>query len=297
MERRQAVAILGQALRDLGSALDAMDHGADEWADRMTAEAHDAIRRTLWALGEADPEGFARDFPDTATALAATKHPDGPEAVEVDEREVERFVTHGGRPPTWEELPAGARLVEALRTHDVELVRSAVATGAGLDVGYGDHEPPLLTAAGSHDSTIAEELLRLGADVRIRGPFGKTPLLVAAASGMIPIVEAALAAGVPPDEPADDGTTPLMQAAYHGRVDVMNLLLRRGADPNARGGAFCADSVTPLHRAAESGASDAARRLLDAGADRDALDAHGRTPLDVARHWNRGEVVAMLEAT
>ena len=107
----------------------------------------------------------------------------------------------------------------------------------------------------------------------------------------------------------DTGETPLhaalSKADRPAYVHVVRILLADGADPNAatkpnvETGAFMRDvrakGETPLHRAAAYASGEAIDLLLDAGAQKDALDAHGDSPLSWASwHLRPRSILARL---
>jgi GNAT superfamily N-acetyltransferase len=74
---------------------------------------------------------------------------------------------------------------------------------------------------------------------------------------------------------------------------VPELLARSPALVNARSGAW---QQTPLHEAAARGDTELARVLLAAGPDLEVKDTHvGSTPLGWARHFQRTEIIALIE--
>lgn len=96
-------------------------------------------------------------------------------------------------------------------------------------------------------------------------------------------IKAALAAGADPMAEDVNGR-PIAFAAASARSAIpLKLLLEHGVDINVR----CSDG-TLLHRAAAFGRVDNIQLLLKRGIPVDVEDAHGRTPLDVARGWKHG---------
>ena len=84
--------------------------------------------------------------------------------------------------------------------------------------------------------------------------------------------------------------------AKRGDAEAVKWLLDHGADPNARWAHWDAE-VTPLHLAAWGGSAEATRLLLAAGADPTIHDSkHESDALGWAEHFERPEIVAMLEA-
>jgi len=85
--------------------------------------------------------------------------------------------------------------------------------------------------------------------------------------------------------------TALHCASRSGHGNIVELLLRRGADVNA----LDAECWTPLYYAANAGHSTIAKMLLDNGADKEIRDSfRKRSPLDVAKHRQFHDIVAML---
>ena len=89
--------------------------------------------------------------------------------------------------------------------------------------------------------------------------------------------------------------TPLHTAAINNKIEAVAALLSPGADVNARGGG----GQTPLMKASYRGYAKVVEALLDAGADKELKATsgswEGETALDIARRYNKGDVVAVLE--
>lgn len=88
------------------------------------------------------------------------------------------------------------------------------------------------------------------------------------------------------------GRTLLHAAAFRGDLAEIDQLIVAGADPSA------ADNkgFTPLHLAAQENQAGAARALLDAGAEVDRRNRWGNTALSVAvfNSRGRGDLIALL---
>lgn len=92
------------------------------------------------------------------------------------------------------------------------------------------------------------------------------------------------------------GWQPLHYAAKHGQAAVLVPLLAALGHAQAANARLPGPELrrTALHLASCSGSVQAVRVLLDHGADPTVTDDGGSTPLDAARKFGKGEVVALL---
>ena len=142
-----------------------------------------------------------------------------------------------------------------------------------------------------------EILLKLGADVNEKNSLQWTPLHMAAYYGRFEIAKLLIQNGANIDAKCDDLVTPLHFAADNGQCGhskTAELLLQNGADVDAQ------DKVydTPLHDAAFNGYPEVVEVLLKHGARKDLKNQFGRTPLQVAEYYKRGDykkVIALLK--
>jgi len=182
------------------------------------------------------------------------------------------------------------------------------------------YECPLHFAVARGAEAAFDALVEAGADLVSLDWLGLSPLAVAGFYGrdalaerlerrrVVPDLSAALALGEYELAEAALAAEPgalarkarygrlLMFAAENDFADTARWLLERGADPN-RVHDWWDNRMTPLHTAASHGAVDTVALLLRHGADPTARDEQfDGTPADWARHYDRNEIVAMLEA-
>jgi len=128
----------------------------------------------------------------------------------------------------------------------------------GLDE-YG--RTPLHYAADRGDHALAGELIAAGADASLADDDGWTPLHFAVQAHSPPLVQLLLQAGAPVDPPDSNGNTPLWRAVMdsQGRGEVIQALRAAGADPhyvNAHG-------ISPVSLARDIGNFDVRRFFAD----------------------------------
>ena len=155
-------------------------------------------------------------------------------------------------------------LVSAVRSGDVQRVRTLLAGAADVQVTESDGMTPLHWAVQQDAVAMVDLLLAAGADASVSNHYGVTPLTLASINGSGDAVARLLDAGADPNTRLADGETVLMTAARTGQVDVIEALLDAGADPNsyeqARG-------QTALMWAAAENNVGAIIALIEGGAD------------------------------
>ena len=155
-------------------------------------------------------------------------------------------------------------LTKAVKSNDVQAVRTLVKSGADVNVKSGDGSTPLLWAANNGSVEIARLLIASKAAVDVANDFGVTPLLQASRVGDSAMVDLLLRSGANPSKAHPEGETPLMAASRAGSVPAVRLLLTRGVDVNA---AEKVQNTTALMWAVAEGHIDVVDVLLEAGAD------------------------------
>ncbi len=128
-----------------------------------------------------------------------------------------------------------AKLVDAVKNHDKEAVRSLLKEHIDVNTPEADGTSALHWAAHYNDLETAQLLLHAGANAKAVSRYGVTPLSEAATYGSAALVEALLKAGADVNTlTTERGETVLMTASRAGNVDAVKVLLDHGADANAK---------------------------------------------------------------
>ncbi|KAI1120139.1 hypothetical protein F5Y10DRAFT_273364 [Nemania abortiva] len=206
-------------------------------------------------------------------------------------RSYQEFIQHNLSRASWHIHCTGRGLVEPwLRRSGIDskysnLLRSSL--GAYADVlNLGSDEPQYGTgqwtdlhyAAYFDDPGFIRKEIRKGANVNCRNRMQATPLHLASFRDAARVVVLLLSRRATDIDALDEfNRTPLHYAARRGSIEAMSTLIRRGAsiDP--------IDVIyqTPLHYAVQYGQADSARLLLDNPTNANALDAYGRTIVEI----------------
>ena len=156
-----------------------------------------------------------------------------------------------------------APLHDAVRSGNLDQVRQALDSGAGIAEPDDAGDPPLVIAALAGNPEIIILLLERGADVGARNKHGLTALHAAAYAGNLAIVKLLVAKGAAVNDTHNFyKMSPLHAAAEEDRADVVAYLLAKGADIEAKE----RNGYTPLSQAGWRGYWDAAGLLMKAGA-------------------------------
>jgi ankyrin repeat protein len=176
--------------------------------------------------------------------------------------------------------------------------------GADPNLAGYDGRTPLLVLAGwkAGGAELTRLLLEHGADPDKPDPYvRRTPLVLAVLADNEPVVRALLKGKADPNVRTDVGHTALWFACDRGNVTVARALLEATADPNlapakTEGGVVpVSDGDTALHRAVRVGGVELVKLLLRYQADRKAVNAEGKTALDVARMLGNKDVIDLLD--
>jgi len=157
---------------------------------------------------------------------------------------------------------AGADLLQAAKTNDVERVRQFLGSGASAKAKNEEGWTALHVAAFYGSLEVAQLLLDSGADVNATGNDGGTPLYVAAAQGRLELAQLLLAHGAEVNAKTALGQTPLHAAAWGGHLPTVKLLVGHGANVRAKDKA----GMTPIRLAAVRDWPEVVKLLLARGA-------------------------------
>jgi ankyrin repeat protein len=131
-------------------------------------------------------------------------------------------------------------------------------------------------------------ILEQGGRISAVDAAGKTPLRMAVDLGSWDTVKLLADAGADPFQVAGDGKNPAAITLEAGLEPLKALFSGRGISARDAAG------NTILHYAAQTGSLEHITVLLELGANRNTRNIASESPADVARRWNRGDVVALL---
>jgi len=155
-------------------------------------------------------------------------------------------------------------LVEAVKSGDIQALRTLVSRKADVNQRAADGATPLHWAAHYEQLAAVDVLLRAGAKPDNVNALSVTPLWIAADLGSSAIVARLLAAGADPNVAPQTGGTALMLASRNGDVSSVKLLLQHGANVNA---VEQANGQTAIMWAVSQRHTDVVSLLIGAGAD------------------------------
>jgi ankyrin repeat protein len=156
------------------------------------------------------------------------------------------------------------RLIEAVKSRNIELVRSLLKERADVNARQGDGATALHWAVHLDDRNTVDLLLRAGAKADVADDTGVTPLYLACLNRQGALVERLLQARANPNAANVSGETVLMTCARTGEAAGVRALLARGANVNAKEPGH---DQTALMWAAAQAHPEAVNALLRSGAD------------------------------
>ncbi len=130
-------------------------------------------------------------------------------------------------------------LIEAVRSGDVDRVRSLLETGTDRDSRDSEGATLLMMSSYAGNLPIVLALIEAGADVNARDEGGWTALSKSTYNfeqkrGFADVAQALIDAGADLEAAIGYGVRPLMLAAGYGETPVVEVLLKAGADVTAR---------------------------------------------------------------
>ena len=132
-----------------------------------------------------------------------------------------------------------AKLFEAVKSADIDLVRRVLAAGGNVNARDSDSATLLMQAAHLGNLNAVNALIAAGAEVNVSDAHGWTALMKSAYNaelnrGFAEVAQALINAGANIEAPIGYGIRPLMLAAGYGETVVCETLLKAGADVMAR---------------------------------------------------------------
>ncbi|MBN2718550.1 MAG: ankyrin repeat domain-containing protein [Deltaproteobacteria bacterium] len=182
-------------------------------------------------------------------------------------------------------------LMAAARLADTTLLNRLIAHG--LDVNQVDNQgrTALFDALEASSRNAALLLLQYGARADVADSAGVTPIEIAVRQSDVEMVQQLLQHGAPPVGSGKHGDSLLLTATRIGNEQIVGELLGAGASISTVGD----DGTTLLMAASEKGMIDFVRLLLQWGQSASATNQFGQSALDLAKAFDRHEVVSILE--
>lgn len=162
-------------------------------------------------------------------------------------------------------------LEQAAENGNVEIARTLLLAGAGLNVKNESGRTVLMYLRASATAQLVRELISGGAKVDARDESGGTALMNAAALTNVETVKALIDGGAKIDLKDTDGKTALMFAAQNSDTGVTKVLIDAGANVRAKAN----DGKNALMMAAETGDPETVRLLISFNADINDTDQNG----------------------
>ncbi|KAH7307940.1 ankyrin repeat-containing domain protein [Rhexocercosporidium sp. MPI-PUGE-AT-0058] len=179
----------------------------------------------------------------------------------------------------------------------LQLVRSLLDKGAGIDATDSNGRTPLSYAAQGGHLELCQFLLEKGANVNAIDGRGVTPLLLAGLGGKRTIFELLMSKGANPESRIEDGSTILLLLAWRGcrnkdvgNLEICRFLVEHGCDVNAAD----ENGITPLIATALWNGVELAELLLKNGANTNSRTVRGRSPLSMAAAESDPAMVKLL---
>jgi ankyrin repeat protein len=183
-------------------------------------------------------------------------------------------------------------LIAAARLGDVAFLRQVIVMGVNVNHADNEGRTALFHAVSGADVDSTNLLLTYGADPNLVNRQGVSPVELAVRHQNPALVQSLLKADAIPAGSKANGESLLMIATRLGNEQIVGELLGAGASIHA----VSADGTTLLMVASQAGMTDFVRLLLQWGQPPSATNQAGKSALDMARTYNHGVVVSILEA-
>jgi ankyrin repeat protein len=158
---------------------------------------------------------------------------------------------------------------------------------ASDDSGYSPLHIAILNRA---PENIVKTILDQGAKITAIDLEGRTPLRIAVDLENWEIAKLLADGGSDPFSAAGDSKTPAGIALAKGVPAIRALFSGRGISSQDAAG------NTILHYAAQTGSSELIRLLIELGANKHSRNIASESPADIARRWNRPDIVSLLNS-
>jgi len=202
-------------------------------------------------------------------------------------------------------------LAEAVRSGNVEVVKTLINGGANVNSAGCDHTPILKHAIFAKNIEIIKVLVKAGADVNKKSTDGVTGKYCSAMElayeiGNKEIIKILQESGGKLDA---KNTSALLEASANGHIEAVKELIAAGVDVNIQAAPprwlvstrgceapslYSMTGQTALQKAAENGRLEIVKLLLAAGAEVEKKNVVGDTALMLASRWGHAEIVKEL---
>ncbi|TMW68368.1 hypothetical protein Poli38472_005836 [Pythium oligandrum] len=152
-------------------------------------------------------------------------------------------------------------------------------------------EDAFVHAASLNQTEVVQRWITKNHDVNALDKEGHMALGIAAQNQCMDVLHLLVDHGASVDQPQADGKAALHLACMWGRYEAATLLLHNGANTSNRD----KDGQTPLHGACRNGHDHIVQLLLASSIDPFVADECGATPFDLARDWQRVEMLKTLD--
>ena len=169
-----------------------------------------------------------------------------------------------------EQLTLDRKLINAVKQHDLEMVKALLKSGAKVRSKSSKGRTALEIAAMECEPEIAQVLIDEG--ISPKEEIMRSAFSIAAQKCGTAMVQLMIKSVDDINEPDGVGYTPLHRACLTGRLPVIQILVENGAAIN---GAKGSTKDTPLHMAVDKGHYKVVEYLIKKGADVNAMGSLG----------------------